>query len=226
MRTLHHLWLDPFCRKIRLVLSEKGLEYTLEAEPVWERRDAFLALNPAGEVPVWVEAPDNGERLVIAGHEAICEYVDEAHEEPPLIGTTPTERAEARRLTAWFDRKFHAEVYANLVGEKLVKRVMGQGQPDSAAIRAGLANIRTHLDYIGYLMEDRRWLAGSHLSMADLAAAAQISMVDYIGDVPWHHNAEARDWYARIKSRPSFRPLLAERISMIPPSKQYANLDF
>ncbi len=226
MRTLHHLWLDPFCRKVRLVLAEKGIEFTLKPEPVWERRESFLVLNPSGEVPVWVETSDDSESMVLASHEAICEYLDEVRGDPPLIGSTAVERAEVRRLTAWFDRKFHAEVYVNLVGEKLTKRVLGLGQPDSGAIRAGLANIRVHLDYIGYLIEGRRWLAGDRMSIADLAAAAQISMVDYIGDVPWHHNGEARDWYARIKSRPSFRPLLAERISNIPASKHYANLDF
>ncbi len=225
MKTLHHLWLDPFCRKVRVALAEKNIPFELKSEPVWDRREAFLALNPAGEVPVLVEDED-GERRVVAGHEAVCEYLEEVCREPVLIGETPAERAETRRLAAWFDRKFHAEVFQNLVGEKLTKRFLGLGQPDSAAIRAGLSNIRTHLDYIAYLMEARRWLAGDRLTFADLAAAAQLSVVDYIGDVPWDYNPEARDWYARIKSRPSFRALLADRIPGVPPSSHYADLDF
>ena len=136
------------------------------------------------------------------------------------------ERAEVRRLVAWFDGKFAHEVTDNLVGEKVMKRFLGFGEPDSAAIRAGHANIRTHLDYIAFLIERRSWLAGERLSLADIAAAAHISCVDYLGDVPWADHEAAKDWYARIKSRPSFRPLLADAIPGLAPSKVYADLDF
>ena len=222
MRTLYHLWLSPFCRKVRVVLSEKRIEVDLKAEPVWERRDEFLALNPAGDVPVLVET----DAAVLCGSSAICECLDEMHPDPPLLGAHPYERAEVRRLVDWFDVKFHQEVFKNLVDEKLTKRVLGLGEPDSGAIRAGRANIHYHLDYIGFLMEDRRWLGGEDLSLADIAAATQLSCVDYIGDVPWDQHEEAKDWYARIKSRPSFRPLLQDRIPGAPPVGHYANLDF
>ena len=131
-----------------------------------------------------------------------------------------------RRLVAWFDCKFQEEVTRNLVGEKILKRFLGLGEPSSEAIRAGLTNIHYHLDYIGYLCERRTWLAGDHLSLADLAAAAHLSCVDYLGNVPWEDHAEATEWYARVKSRPAFRPLLADRIPGIPPPKHYADLDF
>ena len=62
MRTLYHLWLSPFARKVRLALKEKGLEFELQVEKVWERREAFLALNPASEVPVLVE--DDGSAVI------------------------------------------------------------------------------------------------------------------------------------------------------------------
>ena len=127
---------------------------------------------------------------------------------------------------AWFDGKFHHEVTDNLLTEKLDKRFMGMGGPDSAAIRAGHANIPTHLEYIGYLCERRTWLSGGGLSLADAAAAAHISALDYLGDVPWEEHPAAKDWYVRIKSRPSFRPLLQDRIPGLPPPKHYADLDF
>ena len=222
MRLLYHLWLSPFSRKVRLVLGEKGLDVTLKVEKVWERRDAFLALNPTGEVPVLVE--DDG--MVLADSRAIAEYLDEVHPEPPLIGRSPTIRAETRRLTAWFDHKFHSEVTDNLVNEKIMKRFLGLGEPNSAAIRAGNQNIHYHLDYIGYLTERRRWLAGDELTLADLTAAAHLSCVDYLGDVPWEDHPAAKDWYAKIKSRPSFRPLLGDHIPGAPPPKHYADLDF
>ena len=222
MRILYHLWMSPQCRKVRVALLEKRLEFELRAENVLQRRDAFLALNPAGEIPVLVEA----DGTALSGSDAICEFLDEVHPEPPLIGSQPLGRAEVRRLVHWFDAKFNNEVTENLVGEKMTKRYLGKGAPNSQAVRAGHANIHHHLDYIGYLTERRRWLAGEELSYADLAAAAHLSVLDYIGDVPWRDHGDARDWYARLKSRPSFRPLLDDHVAGVPPPKHYAEIDF
>jgi len=214
--------MSPQCRKVRVALLEKRLEFDLRAENVWERRDEFLALNPASDIPVLVE--EDG--IAISGSDAICEFLDEVHPEPPLIGHQPIARAEVRRLVHWFDEKFNAEVTENLVGEKMTKRYLGKGGPSSKAVRAGHANIHSHLDYIGYLTERRTWLAGDDFSLADIAAAAHLSSIDYLGDVPWAEHEEAKDWYARIKSRPSFRSILEDNIPGAPPQKHYANLDF
>lgn len=222
MRTLYHLFLSPPCRKVRLVLGEKKLEYDSHIEPVWKRRAAFLTMNPAGEVPVLVE-PDGA---IFCDGTAIAEYLDETHLAPALNGASAIERAEVRRLVGWFDGKFNAEVTANLVGEKVAKRLMRTGYPSSEAIRAGLGNIRYHLDYIGFLTERRNWLAGDRLSLADLTAAAHVSCVDYLGDVPWTHNESAKTWYARIKSRPAFRSILADLVPGLAPVESYAILDF
>lgn len=222
MRTIYHLWLSPACRKVRLVLGEKRLECDSQVEPVWERREDFLAMNPAGDVPVLVEA----DGTILSDGTAIAEYLDETYPKPPLNGATAVERAETRRLVGWFDGKFNGEVTVNLVGEKVAKRLMRSGYPNSDAIRAGLGNIRYHLDYIGFLAERRNWLAGDRLSLADLAAAAHISCVDYLGDVPWSHNESAKTWYARIKSRPAFRPILADSVPGLAPVDEYAVLDF
>ena len=222
MRLLYHLPLSPASRKIRIVLQEKALDFTLKVEKTWERRPEFLALNPAGEVPVLIE-PDG---TVVAESVAIAEYVDEVYRERLLIGINPVDRAEVRRLIAWFDIKMNHEVTENLLGEKLMKRLLGVGQPNSAAIRAGKANIGYHLDYIGYLIERRRWLAGDHFSLADIAAAAHLSAIDYLGDVPWEQHEPAKEWYARVKSRPSFRPILADHIPGVAPPPHYADLDF
>jgi len=222
MRVLYHLWLSPFCRKVRLVLHEKRLEFELRAESVWERREEFLAINPAGEVPVLIEADGS----TISGSEAIAEFLDEVHPDPPLIGRQALQRAEVRRLVQWFDGKFNTEVTENLVGEKMMKRFLCLGEPDSKVVRAGHANIHTHLDYITYLIDRRKWLAGDTLSLADLTAAAHLSSVDYIGDVPWKDHEGAKNWYARVKSRPSFRAILEDFIPGAPPAKYYRDLDF
>jgi glutathione S-transferase len=222
MRVLYHSLLSPAARKVRVVLREKSLDFTLKAEKPWERRPEFLALNPAGEVPVLIE-PDGA---VLADATAIVEYLDEVYREKMLIGINPIDRAEVRRLTAWFDVKMNFEVTENLLGEKMLKRYLGDRQPNSQAIRAGHTNLPYHLDYIGYLVERRRWLAGDHFSIADIAAAGQLSSLDYLGDVPWDDHEPAKEWYARIKSRPSFRPILADHVPGVPPPAHYADLDF
>jgi len=226
MRQLYHMWLCPFARKVRIVLSEKKLEFDLVVEKPWERRDEFLALNPASEVPVLVERDDDGDEAVFVDSTAICEYLDEAYPDPPLLGEDAYMRAEVRRLVSWFDLKFHREVTENLIDEKITKRFLGQGAPSSIAIRAGHANIAIHLSYIEYLMARQNWLAGRQFSLADIAAAAQLSCIDYINDVPWEDYPEAKAWYARLKSRPSMRPLLADHIPGVLPPRHYANLDF
>lgn len=222
MRILYHLPLSPFARKVRLALGEKRLPFDLRIERVWDRREEFLTMNPAGTVPVLQES--NG--LSIADSCAICEYLDEAYPDTPLLGRTLGERAEVRRLVAWFDQKFYAEVTHNLVFEKQMKRVLGRGNPNATAIRAGYANLKPHLEYIGWLAETRAWLAGPQLGLADLAAAAQLSALDYIGDVDWSVCDAAKDWYARVKSRPSFRPLLGDRVTGVAPPPHYDDLDF
>lgn len=222
MRTLYHFWLHPFSRKVRLALAEKRLDFELQIEKVWERRTAFLAMNPAGDVPVLVEA----EGTILSNSQVICEYLEEVYPDVNLLGRDPIQRAETRRLVGWFDVKFNREVTDNLVGEKLMKRVLKLGEPHGPSIRAGHANIHYHLDYIGFLCEKRKWLAGENFTLADIAAAAHLSTVDYIGDVPWEEHHHARDWYSRVKSRPSFKSLLEDRIPGFTPSEHYENVDF
>jgi glutathione S-transferase len=222
MRFLHHLPLSPFSRKVRVVLAEKRLPFELKLEKIWERRPEYLEMNPACTVPTLIE--DNG--LVIPDSAVICEYLDEAYPDTPLMGHTLAERVEVRRLVAWFDGKFAAEVTRNLLFQKFLKRMMGAGHPDATALRAGYANIKPHLEYIGHLAETRKWLAGSAISLADFAAASHLSSLDFIGDLDWSISAPARDWYARIKSRPSFRGVLQDRVAGVTPPAHYADLDF
>jgi len=222
MRTLYHIWLSPTCRVVRVVLAEKNLDFELVLEKVWERREGFLLLNPSGEVPV-LEEPDGA---IVSEYVPICEYLEEVYKSQTLYGTEPLLRAEVRRLICWFGVKFNSEVTRHIHGEKFVKRFLQRGEPNSSAMRAGLANIRIHLDYISFLVDRRRWLAGDQFSMADIVAAAQISVIDYLGDVPWNNSNGAKDWYARVKSRPSFRSILGDYIAGFPPPKYYADLDF
>ncbi len=222
MRLLFHLPLSPYCRKVRLVLAEKRLPFELKIERVWERRADYLEMNAAATVPTLLE--ENG--LAVPDSGVICEYLEEAYPDTSLLGRTLGERVEVRRLAAWFDGKFDAEVTRNLNGEKYIKRLSGTGHPNAASLRAGYTNLREHLAYLGWLAETRKWLAGASISLADLSAAAHLSVLDFQGDVDWSVSPPAREWYARIKSRPSFRPLLGDRVPGFTPPAHYADLDF
>jgi glutathione S-transferase len=222
MRRLYHLWLSPASRAVRVLLAEKGLEFDLQVEPVWERRDAFLSMSPTGDVPVLVEP----EGEILSDGTAICEYLEEAYPDTCLIPGTALERAEIRRITSWFHTRFQREVTRNLVDEKVMKRFMGMGEPNTNAIRVGHHNVAYHMEYISYLAERRFWLAGEEFSLADIVAATQLSCLDYLGDIPWDDYEQAKNWYARIKSRPSFRPLLNDRIGGMKPAKHYHDPDF
>jgi len=220
-RILYHLPLSAGSRAVRLALAEKGWDCALVAEPVWERRESFLVLNPAGEVPVLADGATS-----VCGAGPILEYLDDVQPDSPLIAGGPAQRAECRRLCDWFARAFHGEVVHPLLDEKVLKRFFRRGQPDSETIRLAKTALTAHLDYIAWLVERRRWLAGDVLSRADLVAAAELSVADYLGDVAWSANEAVRDWYAKLKSRPAFRALLEDYVPGVSPPRHYADLDF
>lgn len=222
MRTLYHDPLCPFSRAVRLVFKEKSLGFELVEERFWERRGDFLALNPAGEVPVLVESDQH----VISGPLALLEYIDEAYPEMPLHGRNAYERAEIRRLLGWFGIKFQQEVTQNLLYEKYHKMLMHGHGPNPQAIRAGRINILAHLDYIGYLVAESKFLAFGRLTLADLLAAGQLSALDYIGEVPWKHNAQTKAWYLRMKNGTCFHTLLKDKVPSLAPPDHYEKQDF
>jgi glutathione S-transferase len=230
MFTLFH---HPFCprsRFVRLVLGEHGLESRLVEDRAWERREAFLAMNPAATTPVML--PEG--TPPIPGAMVIAEYLDETHGyalgDRRLLPKDPLERVEVRRLMSWFNDKFYDEVSEPLVTERVYKRFMnadqGGGAPSTEVLRAARTNVRYHLAYIGWLARTRNFLAGDRLTYADLVAAAHLSAIDYLGDVPWNEDDAAKAWYVRIKSRPSFRPLLSEWMAGLPAPAHYVDLDF
>lgn len=221
MNRLYHVPLSPFCRKVRLTLAEKRIEVELVEERFWEQSPEFLRRNPAGKVPVL--RLDN---KLLSESQAICEYLDETHPQPQLIPRDIEKRYEVRRLCAWFDDKFHHEVTSKLLYERVNKKITKAGYPDSRNVKSGSSRIKYHLDYLAWLLDQRRWLAGDMMTLADITAAAHLSCLDYISDVDWNRHAVIKDWYAKIKSRPSFRALLADQVPGFPPPPHYADLDF
>lgn len=223
MWQLYQFPLCPFSRKARLLLGEKGIAYDLVRESPWAQRDEFLDMNPAGSTPVMVDAERN---ITLIDSQAICEYFEETVEKFPLISGSSIARAEIRRLVAWFDQNFYGDVVAPLLHERMRKRIVDRAAPDARVLREAMKNANTHLDYMDFLLDHRNWMGGSMLSLADVAAAAHLSVADYLGGIDWVGHEQTKRWYAGFKSRPSFRPLLSERMEVIVPPSHYEKPDF
>lgn len=223
MWQLYQFPLCPFSRKVRLMLGEKGVPHELVRESPWERRDEFLDMNPAGQTPILIEA---GKGTILIDSAAICEYFEETVERAPMISGGAAARAEIRRLIAWLDEKLYREVVAPMMEERMRKRLVSRDAPDTKILREAMRTANAHLDYIDYLLDHRRWLGGPVLSLVDLAAAAHLSVADYLGGLDWRGHKQTVDWYAVMKSRPSFRPLLSERMEVIAPPVHYDKVDF
>lgn len=230
MLTLYHHPFSAASRFARLILAEHDARFDGVIENPWDRREAFLALNPAATVPVLVE--NDGPPVV--GHWPIMEYVDETRgyvlADRRLMPGHPDGRAEMRRLVDWFLGKFEEEATSYFVQERIYKLEMppsrGGGAPDSQILRAARQNIRHHLRYFEWLAGSRDWLAGERITFADFALAAALSSIDYLGEVPWDDAPHVKHWYQRLKSRPAFRGLLGDKVPGLPAAPVYANLDF
>jgi len=220
---LYQFPLCPFSRKVRLVMGEKGVLCELVRESPWARRDEFQDMNPAGQTPVLADADTN---LLLIDSAAICEFLDETEERATVLPGTAANRAEIRRLATWFDARFHEEVGRPLMYERMEKRLVHRISPDARVLREAMRLANTHLDYVDWLLDHRRWIGGPLFSLADLAAAAHISVADYLGGIDWRGHERTRHWYAGMKSRPSFRPLLGERMEVIAPPDHYDKVDF
>ena len=232
---LYHFPLSPFCRKLRLALAEKGFKIQTKEEEYWKRRKEFLRISPAGQVPVLRMG-----NTFFTDSQAICEFVEAAFHHPKytqddpedefetlrLIPDDPEAAYEVRRLTFWIDGVFYRDVTSRLLDERVHKFVRGVGRPDSKSLRFAFTKLKEHFDYMERLLDERRWLAGQRISLADLTAAAHLSSLDYLDDVDWSRGKWVKDWYARMKSRPSFRPLLQDYLPGFNPPDQYTDLDF
>ncbi len=222
MPVLYHFPLSSASRFIRLQLLEYKWDVELRQKVPWEYDEGLLRLNPAGELPVL----DDAARGVYCGATVISEWLEETHEGAFLLEGTPAERAEIRRLVSWFDSKFTKEVAGPLLAERVIKRFQKGQAVSSDIIRTAIANNHIHFGYFDWLLGQHDWFAGDKMTLADLNAAAHLSVLDYFGDVSWDKYPDVKSWYMKMKSRPSFRPLLADRLIGMAPASHYAELDF
>ncbi len=225
MYRLYHHILCPFSRKVRAHLRSKNVDFELVGENFFERRKEFIAMNPAGTIPVLF---DNSTGTVVCGSDVIIEYIEEKHTESRnFIGDSMVKKAESRRIQNWFDEKFYHEVSKYILNERYFNRYLpGIKSPNSEILRVARSNLNIHLSYIEYLLETRKYLAGDMISIADYCAAAHISVLDYFGDVNWQHHQSVKDWYSLIKSHKAFGEILKDRAPSVNPPEWYAKLDF
>jgi len=225
MYRLYHHPICPFSRKVRIHLAAKNIGFEMLQENFWERRKEFIAMNPAATIPILF---DNKNSAVIVNSDVIIEYIEEKHKEnKSFLGDVVTKRAEVRRLQNWFDNKFYLEVTKYALYERYFNRFLPENKaPDSEVLRVVRRNLNIHMSYIEYILETRKYLAGDQISVADFAAAAQISVLDYFGDINWHHYTPAKDWYSLIKSHKIFSEILKDKLPNIEPPEYYSKLDF
>ena len=222
---LFHFPFDPGSRAARLALGEAKIEIVETLVRPWEPDCVLGQFNPSGMPPV-LRTTHDGQPLTLCEAPAILGWIEDTQSVPLLLPADAAERAEARRLTGWFDRRFMDEVNAVLLHERLEKPLLRLGPPEARALREGREALKGHLAMLEALLIERDWLAGRRLSQADLVAAAHISVLDYFGEVSWKAWPGLKTWYMKLKSRPCFRPLLADRFQGLAPAAHYADLDF
>tara|TARA_B100000029_G_C17436551_1_gene909878 strand:+ start:515 stop:1165 length:651 start_codon:yes stop_codon:yes gene_type:complete len=214
--------LNFYCRAARIILFEKGISFEIINEAFWKRRVEFLKINPAGDLPVIVDE----ENTIIIGYEALAEYLDEKKVGKMLLGNTPKERLEVRRLCMWVGKKLQKEVMENILDERVFNSLKENSQPSTTALKAGRKNLKNHMSYFDWILDRKIFLTGDYFTVADISLAAALSSLDYLNEIDWKSYDKVKNWYAAIKSRPSFREILEESIYNITPSFHYKDLDF
>ncbi|MGZ9099830.1 MAG: FtsZ-binding protein FzlA [Brevundimonas sp.] len=222
---LYHFAFDPGSRTARLALGEAKVPFSETPVRPWEDGCPVATLNPSGMPPV-LQIAEAGRSLTLCEPAAILGWLEDRSKDPVLMPADPVERAETRRLVAWFDRRFTDEVNAVLLHERMEKPLLRLGPPEARALRAGREALRSHLAMMEGLLTTRDALVGRRMGQADIVAAAHLSVLDYFGEVAWASYPAVKTWYMKLKSRPSFRPLLADRFPGVQASAWYHDLDF
>jgi len=225
MRVLYHWPLDPASRQARIALAETNLKFKLELVNPWAPDEAFAATCLEGVPPALIDVIAGG-RVTISGARAITEYLADTSKKANLRPDSPTERAEMRRLCDWMDTKFTDDVQAFILHERVEKTVLGNEAPHPPTLREGRENLIGHLEYFTWILSRRDYLASHRFSLADIACFAHLSCLDFVGEIRWKDWSELKDWYQKIKSRPSVQPVLGDRVGGIIPPRHYRDLDF
>ena len=221
MITLYHYYLCSSSRYIRLILEEHKISYDTQLENYWRPQKDFLKLNPAGHLPVLV----NEENFPVVGANACIEYVKDLEVRSKLFADDYKEKAEINRLVHWFDVIFKKEVFEPIIYEKIFSGILDNITPNSENIRAALNNLDFHIQYFNYLLNSKNYFIKDDLTYLDFLAAANFSVLDYLGLLNLKGYENIKEWYFKIKSRPSFKTLLKDQIVGLNPHENYKIID-
>ena len=221
MLTLYHYQLCPSSRFIRLLLDEYKIEHITQLENYWKPQDEFLLINPAGHLPVLIDISN----FPIIGFNACVEYIRDMVLKPNIFPDDYKKKAEIYRLYHWFDTLFKKEVLDPIIYEKVFSRVIENLTPNSLNLRNGIQNLGFHLKYLEYLLKDKDFLVGDTITSCDFFAAANLSVLDYLGLLNLNDHPKLRVWYFKLKSRPSFKNILKDYIVGLTPHENYKLLD-
>ena len=214
----------PFSRLLRCILFEKKITAELIQEPFWERRIEFLQINPLCQTPTIIH---QNSKYPISGMWAVLEFLEEIFEGDSILGDNLEIRANNRYLLDWFCNKFFNEITKYILREKIIKTMLRSGAPNSKFIIAAKKNLSYHMEYIEYLLGENRYITNDIFSnIVDFAAATQLSVLDYVGDVFWKQDSRIKIWYSLMKSKQSFYSILKENIHGITPIPHYRDPDF
>ena len=221
MFTLYHYQLCPSSRFIRILLDEYKIEHITQLENYWKPQDEFLLINPAGHLPVLI---DNS-NFPIIGFNACVEYIRDMDLKPNIFPDDYRKKAEIYRLYHWFDTLFKKEVLDPIIYEKVFSRVIENLTPNSINLRNGMQNLVFHIRYLEYLLKDKDFLVLDTITSCDFFAAANLSVLDYLGLLNLDYYPKLKVWYFKLKSRPSFKNILKDYIVGLTPHENYKLLD-
>ncbi|MDH5796013.1 MAG: glutathione S-transferase family protein [Anaplasmataceae bacterium] len=208
------------CRKLLVFMHEVRVEFELKKVKYISKINSIY--DPTLPHPILID-----QRNEIFDGDAACQYIHEMHNiYKNLYGSNASCRAEVRAMYNFLENKMYNEAVFIIINERIVKFIYENSSPDSIALNNSKKKIAFYLEYLDCLLDSHQWLVPYGFSIADISAAAQISILDYLNDVSWEKYARLKDWYAVIKSKPSFKAILNSRIQGFYPSRHYSDLDF
>jgi glutathione S-transferase len=206
---------SPFVRKVRVVLAEKGLQYTLDQVSPFNPPPEFLQISPLRRIPV-LRDTDHAEPNTLPDSSIICDYLEHKAPNPSLYPADPFERAKALWYEEYADSVMAQNIGRGLFFERIVKKMM-RGQTDEALCQKTLTQELPPLfDHLEREIGDKQYLAGNMFSIADISVATML--------VNFRHAGEALDtkrwpklaaYIARIHARPSFKALIDEESAFV-----------
>ncbi len=219
--TVHYHALCPFSKQFIVLLSELGLKYNIIKEDYWLKNPAFVRLSPWLELPVIII-----DETIVTGIYPCLEYLIDLKKDSHLFGNDPQILVCIRQIINWFNQHCYYEVVKNIINEKLIKPDLKKEYTDSNILRASKTALHKHMMQLNAIISTQQYIVSESITYADISAASHFAVLDYFNEINWQNYPKIKDWYCLIKSRPSFRATLYEKVKGINPPKHYLELDF